>query len=64
MFSLENHYAFQANDIYISHLLAITHKISFSFDSNYEIMDVLLNISELFDKVWYEECHNYSQSAV
>ena len=41
MLSLENYYAFQSNDISMSHLLAITHKFSFGFDSNYEIMDIL-----------------------
>ena len=35
-------------------LLAITHEIFSSFDDNYEVRGVFLEISKVFDRVWHE----------
>ena len=47
---------FQSGDSCISQLLAITHEIYESFDTNYsfETRGVFLDISKAFDKVWHK----------
>ena len=46
---------FKPGDSCVNQLLAITHKIFFSFDDNCEVRGVFLDISKAFDKVWHQE---------
>ena len=48
----ENQSGFKPGDSCINQLLAITYEIHSSFDENYEVRRVFLNISKAFDKVW------------
>ena len=48
----ENQSEFKPGDSYVNQLLAITHEILSSFDDNYEVRGVFLDISKAFDKVW------------
>ena len=50
----ENQSGFKPGDSCINQLLAITHEIFSSFDDNYEVRGVFLDISKAFDKVWHE----------
>ena len=50
----ENQSEFKRGDSCINQLLAITHEIFSSFDDNYEVRGVFLDISIAFDKVWHE----------
>ena len=50
----ENQSGFKPGNSCINHLLAIIHKIFSSFDDNYEVRGVFLDISKAFDKVWHE----------
>ena len=45
---------FKPGDSCINQLLSITHNIYKSFDDDYEVRGVFLNISKAFDKVWYD----------
>ena len=45
---------FKPGDSCVNQLLAITHEIFSSFDDNYEVREVFLDISKAFDKVWHE----------
>ena len=44
---------FKPGDSCINQLLSITHEIYKSFDNGYEVRGVFLDISKVFDKVWY-----------
>ena len=50
----ENQAGFKPGDSCVNQLLAITHEIFSSFDDNYEVRGVLLDISKAFNKVWHE----------
>ena len=50
----ENQAGFKPGDSCVNQLLAITHEIFSSFDDNYEVRGVFLDISKAFDKVWHE----------
>ena len=50
----ENQSEFKPCDSCINQLLAITHEIFSSFDDNFEVRGVFLDISKAFDKVWHE----------
>ena len=50
----ENQWGFKPSDFYVNQLLAITHEIFSSFDNNYEVRGVFLDISKAFDKAWHE----------
>ena len=50
----ENKSGFKPGDSCINQLLAITHEIFSSFDGNYEVRGVFLDISKAFDKAWHE----------
>ena len=50
----ENQWGFKPSDFYVNQLLAITHEIFSSFDNNYEVRGVFLDISKASDKVWHE----------
>ena len=50
----ENQSGLKPGDSCINQLLAITHEIFSSFDDNYEVRGVFLDISKAFDKVWHE----------
>ena len=50
----ENQSGFKPGDSCINQLLAITHEIFSSFDDNFEVRGVFLDISKAFDKVWHE----------
>ena len=45
---------FKPGDSCINQLLSITHEIYKSFDDNFEVRGVFLDISKAFDKVWHE----------
>ena len=49
-----NQWGFENADSCIKQLLCITHEIYKSLDKGYETRGVFLDISEAFDKVWYE----------
>ena len=49
-----NQSGFRPRDSCINQSLAITHEIYKSFDEEFEIRRVFLNISKVFDKVWHE----------
>ena len=46
---------FKPCDSCINQLLAITHEIFSSFDDNYQVRGVFLDISKAFDEVWHVE---------
>ena len=48
----ENQSGCKPGDSCVNQLLAITHEIYSSFDDNYEIRVVLLDISKAFDEMW------------
>ena len=48
-----NQSGFKPGDSYTNQLLAITHEIYKSFDEGFEVRGVFLDISTVFDKVWY-----------
>ena len=50
----ENQSGLKPGDSCINQLFAITHEIFSSFDNNYEVWGVFLDISKAFDKVWHE----------
>ena len=50
----KNRSRFKPGDSCVNQLLAITHKIFSSFDNNYEVRGVFLDISKAFDKVRHE----------
>ena len=50
----ENQSRFKPGDSCVNQLLAITHEIFSSLDDNYEVIEVFLDISKPFDKVWHE----------
>ena len=50
----ENQSGFKSGDSCINQLLAITHEIFSSFDDNYEVRRVFLDIAKAFHKVWHE----------
>ena len=50
----EKQSGFRPGNSCINQLLAITHEIFSSFDDNYEVRGVFLDISKAFDKVWHE----------
>ena len=45
---------FNPGDSCVNQLLAITQEIFSSFDENYEIRAVFLDVSKAFDKVWHK----------
>ena len=49
-----NQSGFKPGDSCINQLLAITHEIYKSFDDEFEVRGVFLDISKAFDKVWHE----------
>ena len=50
----ENQSGLKPGDSCINQLLAITHEICSSFDDNYEVRGVFLDISKASDKLWHE----------
>ena len=50
----ENQSGFKPDNSCANQLLAITHEIFSSFDDNYEVRGVFLDILKAFDKVWHE----------
>ena len=48
-----NQPVFKPSDSSVNQLLAITHEIYISFDDGFEVRGVFLDISKVFDKVWY-----------
>ena len=50
----KNQSGFQPGDSCINQLLSITHEIFISFDDGLEVRSAFLDISNAFDKVWYE----------
>ena len=42
------------NQTCINQLLSVTHEMYASFDEEYEDRSVFLDISKVFDKVWYK----------
>ena len=49
-----NQWGFKPGDSCINQLLSITHYIYKSLDDGYEVRDVFLDISKVFDKVWQD----------
>ena len=61
----ENQSGSKPGDSCLNQLWAITHEIFFSFDDNYEVRGVSLNISKAFDKVRHEEIiHKHKRSGI
>ena len=61
----ENQSGYKPDDSCINQLLAITHEIFSSFDDNYEVRGVFLDISKALDKVWHEEIiHNLKRNGI
>ena len=52
-----NKSGFKTGDLCINQLISITHKIYKSFDDDYEVWGVFLDISKAFDKVWHQGLH-------
>ena len=52
-----NKSSFKTGDLCINQLISITHKIYKSFDDNYKVWGVFLDISKAFDKVWHQGLH-------
>ena len=50
----KNRSGFKPGNSCVNQLIAITHTIFSSFDNNYEVRGVFLDISKAFDKVWHE----------
>ena len=50
----ENQSGFKPGNSCVNQLLAITHEIFSSFDNNYEVRGIFLDISRAFYKVWHE----------
>ena len=50
----ENQSGFKPGDSCVNQLIAITHKIFSSFDDDYNVGGVFLDISKAFNKVWHE----------
>ena len=50
-----NQSGFKPGDSCINQLSAITHEIYKSFDNEFEVRGVFLDISKAFDKVWHED---------
>ena len=50
----KNQSGFKPSDSCVKQLLTITHEIFSSFDNNYEVRGVFLDISKTVDKVWHE----------
>ena len=50
----ENQSGFKPGDSCVNQLIAITHKIFSSFDDDYSVGGVFLDISKAFNKVWHE----------
>ena len=50
----ENQSGFKPGDSCTNQLLAITHEIFSSFDENYEVREVFLDISKAFNKVLHK----------
>ena len=51
----QNQSQFKSGDPCINQLLSITHEIYKSFDDDWEVRDVFLDISNAFDKVSYQD---------
>ena len=49
-----NQSGLRPGDSCVNQLLAITHEIYKSFDEEFEVRGVFLDISKVFDKVWHE----------
>ena len=49
-----NQSGFKSGDSCINQLISITHEIYQSFDADYKVRGVFLDISNAFDKVWHE----------
>ena len=49
-----NQSGFKSGDSCINQLISITHEIYQSFDADYKVQGVFLDISNAFDKVWHE----------
>ena len=45
---------FRPGDFCINQLLSITHDVFISFDNDFEVRGVFLDISKAFDKVWHD----------
>ena len=50
----KNQSGFKPGGSCVNQLLAATREICSSFDDNYEVRGVFLDISKAFDKVWHE----------
>ena len=51
---LQNQSGFKPGDSGTNQLLSITHQIYKYFDDGHDVRSVFLDMSEAFDKVWYE----------
>ena len=51
---LPNQSGFKPGDSCVFHLVFITHEIYKSFDKGHEVMNVFLDVSEVFDNVWHD----------
>ena len=56
-FITRNQSGFKTGDSCINQLISTTHIIYKSFDDDYEVQGVFLDISKTFDKVWHQGLH-------
>ena len=49
-----NQSGFKPGDSCINQLLSFTHEIYSSFDDEFEVRSVFMDVSKVFDKVWHE----------
>ena len=53
----QNQSGFKPGNSCINQLLSVTHEVYKSFDDDWEVKGVFLNISKAFDKFGMEVCH-------
>ena len=53
----QNQSGFKPGNSCINHLLSITHEVYKSFDEDWEVKGVFLNISKAFDKFGMKVCY-------
>ena len=51
----QNQSGIKPGDCYINQLLPITHEVYKSFEDDWEVRGVFLNISKAFDQFWHED---------
>ena len=50
---MQNQSGFKPGDSYVNQLLPVTHEIYKLLDDGFDVRSAFLDISRVFDKVWY-----------